>query len=61
MKEMKMFIRAEFEDCNSGRAYQKALRTVPSVRSQATVTYFFFLRQDCMPNDMVLTVYIIQI
>lgn len=42
MKEMKMFIRAEFEDCNSGRAYQKALRTVPSVRSQATVTYFFF-------------------
>lgn len=33
MKEMKMFIRAKCEDCNSGGAYQKALRTVPSVRS----------------------------
>ena len=37
-KEMENFIRAKFEDYNPGRASQKALRTVPPIRSQGTVT-----------------------
>ena len=35
-KEMESFIQASFEDCNLGRTSQKALRTVPPVRSQGT-------------------------
>ena len=35
---MENFIPAKFEDYNPGRASQKALRTVPHVRSQSTVT-----------------------
>ena len=36
-KEMENFIQTKFEDYNPGRASQKALRTVPPVRSQGTV------------------------
>ena len=36
-KEMENFIQAKFEDYNPGRASQKALRTVPPIRSQGTV------------------------
>ena len=41
---MENFIEAKFEDYNLGRASQKALRTVPQVRSQGTVIEVF-LRQ----------------
>ena len=43
-KELENFIGAKFGDHNPGRASQKALRTVPPVRSQDTV-YISFLRQ----------------
>ena len=36
-KEMENFIQAKFEDYSQERAPQKALRTVPPVRSQGTV------------------------
>ena len=44
MKEMENFILAKFEDYNPGRASQKALRTVPPVRSQ-DIVYINFMRQ----------------
>ena len=60
-KEMENFIWAKFEDYNLGRAFQKALRTVPPIRSQDAV-YIDFLTEGCTWNDAVLlTVYIIQI
>ena len=34
---MEIFIQAKFEDYNSGRASQKAVRTIPPIRSQGTV------------------------
>ena len=34
---MEIFIQAKFEDYNSGGASQKAVRTVPPIRSQGTV------------------------
>ena len=34
---MEIFIQAKFEDHNSGRASQEAVRTAPSIRSQGTV------------------------
>ena len=37
-KEMENFIWAKFEGYSPGRASQKALRTVPPIRSQGTVT-----------------------
>ena len=36
-KKLEIFIWAKFEDYNSGRASQKALKTVVLVRSQSTV------------------------
>ena len=41
-KELKSFIWARFEDYNSGRASQKALRTVRLVRNESTVIYIFW-------------------
>ena len=41
---MENFIEAKFVDYNLGRASQKALRTVPQVRSQGTVIEVFWDR-----------------
>ena len=59
-KELEIFIRAKFEAYYPGRASQKALRMVPPIGSQDTV-YISFLRQGCTLNDVLLTVYVIQI
>ena len=36
------FVQAKVEDYNPGRASQKALRTVPLIRSQGTVILYTF-------------------
>ena len=41
---MEIFIQAKFEDYNSGGASQKAVRTVPPIRSQGTVMWVFWDR-----------------
>ena len=60
MKEMENFIQARFEGNNSGRASQKALRTVVPMRSQGTVLKVFET-EGCTLNDVLLTVYTVQI
>ena len=42
---------SQIEDYNAGTASQKALRTVPLVRTPGTVIYFCFWRQGCTLND----------
>ena len=59
---MENFIQAKFEDYNPGKTTQKALRTVPPIRSQGTVIlYKFFETEDCTLNDVLLTIYTMQI
>ena len=61
-KERENFIRANLRIITWETVSQKALRTVPPVRDQNTVIYKF-LRQRVgyMSNDILLTVYSIQI
>ena len=56
---MENFFRAKFEDYNLGRASQKALRTVPCIRSHGTVIQVFEI-EGYILNDVLLTVYTIQ-
>ena len=57
---MEIFIQAKFEDYNSGRASQKAVRTIPPIRSQGTVMWVFWERRTVQLNDVLMTVYTIQ-
>ena len=58
---MENFILAKFKDCNPERASQKALRTVPPIRSQHMVYISFFETEGSTLNEVLLAVYIIQI
>ena len=60
-KELENFIRAKFKDYNPERASQKALRTVPPIRSQHMVYISFFETAGCTLNEVLLAVYIIHI
>ena len=57
---MENFIQANFEDYNSERASQKALRTIVSLEVKAQL-YKFLETEGCTSNDMLLAVYMIQI
>ena len=60
MKEVENFIQAEFADYNPEMAFQKALGTVLPVRGQSIVVYVFET-EGYVLNDVLLTVYTVQI
>ena len=55
-KELENFIWAKFEDYNLGRASQKALRTIPSVRNQDRVICFFCIDSLHNPDISIILV-----
>ena len=67
---MENFIRVKYEYYNPGRASQKVLRIVMPLRNQGIIKFvfcfflflfFFFETEGCTSNDVLLTVYIIQL
>ena len=56
-KELENFIWAQFESYNPERASQKALRTIPLVRNQGTVTHVFWDRKLYIKGHIIDSLY----